>query len=119
MKNIFSYLREIFSNTPEPAPDPEELKASFKKRYGLFRGLLTANNNALQAMAELEKIYYSGDSYRMAAVRSKVTAILVNVFKMIKNLREMSGGRYEELETIFENIGRELDTIFEHRPPRS
>jgi pyruvate,water dikinase len=119
MKNIFSYLREIFSNTPEPAPDPEELKASFKKRYGLFRGLLTANNNALQAMAELEKIYYSGESYRMAAVRSKVTAILVNVFKMIKNLREMSGGRYEELETIFENIGRELDAIFERRPQRS
>ena len=119
MKNIFSYLREIFSNTPEPAPDPEELKASFKKRYGLFRGLLTANNNALQAMAELEKIYYSGESYRMAAVRSKVTAILVNVFKMIKNLREMSGGRYEELETIFENIGRELDAIFTRRPQRS
>ncbi len=92
---------------PEPVLDPEELRATFKRRYGNFRSLLTANNNALQAMAELEKIYYSGDTYRMAVIRSKVTAILVNVYKMIRNLLEMSDGRYQDLETIFERIGHD------------
>ena len=118
MKNLFTFFKDLFSTTPEPPPDPEELQASFKKRYGHFRNLLTANNNALQAMAELEKLYYSGQSYRMAAIRSKVTAILVNVFKMVKNLREMAGGKYQELETIYESIGNELNTIFERRPNR-
>jgi pyruvate,water dikinase len=77
---------------------------------------LTANNNALQAMAELEKIYYSGESYRMAFIRSRITAILVNVYKMIRNLLEMSEGKYKELEIIFERIGNELEAIVEKKP---
>jgi pyruvate, water dikinase len=119
MKTIFRYFKDIFSSAPpEEVLDPEEIKARFKSRYGNFRSLLTANNNALQAMAELEKIYYSGDSYRMAVVRSKVTTILVNVFKMIHNLREMADGRYQELETIFERIGNDLSAIFDQKPAR-
>jgi pyruvate, water dikinase len=116
MKRIFSYFKDLFSATPEPVLPPEELKAAFKHRYGNFRSLLTANNNALQAMAELEKIYYSGDSYRMAVVRSKITTILVNVYKMIGNLRQMADGRYEELESIFERIGQDLDAIIGQKP---
>lgn len=119
MKKLYNYLKYVFSSTPPEEPlAPEELKASFKRRYGNFRSLLTANNNALQAMAELEKIYYSGDSYRMAIIRSKVTAILVNVYKMIRNLREMADGKYEELETIFERIGHDLEVILEQKPIR-
>ncbi|MFH0783392.1 MAG: PEP/pyruvate-binding domain-containing protein [Pseudomonadota bacterium] len=119
MKKLYNYLKYIFSSTPPEEPlDPEQLKANFKRRYGNFRGLLTANNNALQAMAELEKIYYSGDSYRMAVVRSKITTILVNVYKMIRNLREMADGRYQDLETIFEQIGNDLEVIIEKKPKR-
>ncbi len=121
MKKIFNYLKYIFSSAPHPQEirlSPEELKVNFKRRYGNFRSLLTANNNALQAMAELEKIYYSGDSYRMAVIRSKITAIIVNVYKMICNLREMADGNYAELETIFERIGHDLETILEQKPVR-
>lgn len=67
-------------------------------------------------MAELEKLYYSGESYRMAVIRSKITAILVNVYKMIRNLREMSGGRYAELERKFEGISKQLGTIVDSIP---
>ncbi len=119
MKKLYNYLKYVFSATPAPTPiDPDELKATFKRRYGNFRSLLTANNNALQAMAELEKIYYSGDSYRMAIIRSKITTILVNVYKMVSNLREMADGRYQDLETIFEKIGNDLEVILEHKPAR-
>ena len=117
MKNIFKYFKELFSSTPAGEPlDPEEIKLNFKRRYGNFRSLLTANNNALQAMAELEKIYYSGDSYRMAVVRSKITTILVNVYKMVRNLRAMAEDKYQELETIFEKIGHELENIIDRKP---
>ena len=66
-------------------------------------------------MAELEKIYYGGESYRMAVIRSKITTMLVNVYKMIRNLLEMSDGRYRDLETIFERIGHDLDEIIERK----
>jgi pyruvate,water dikinase len=76
---------------------------------------LTANNNALQAMAELEKMYYSGESYRIAFVRSKITVILVNVYKMISNILEMSDGKYTELEKIFEKISNEISDIIDRK----
>lgn len=117
MQRIVSFFRNLFSSTgSSPQLSPEELRTAFRKRYSNFRGLLTANNNALQAMAELEKVYYSGESYRMAFIRSKITTILVNVFKMIRNLLEMSEGRYKELETIFERISNDLDAIIEYKP---
>lgn len=67
-------------------------------------------------MADLEKIYYSGESFRMAFVRSKITVILVNVYKMIHNLLEMSDGKYKELKIIFEKISYDLDDIIERKP---
>jgi pyruvate,water dikinase len=118
MRRIISFLKDIFflDSSDQPEQSPEELRNMFRKRYGNFRGLLTANNNALQAMAELEKAYYGGESYRMAFIRLKVTTILVNVFKMIRNLLDMSEGKYKDLETIFERIGNDLDAIIEKKP---
>ena len=111
MRRIFNFLRQSLFFKPQPNANPEELRAAFTRRYANFRSLLTANNNALQAMAELEKAYYSGESYRMAFVRSKISAILVNVYKMIRNILEMSDGKYTELEKIFEKISNELHEI--------
>lgn len=111
MRRAFKILKHRLFGQPRPILSPAELRADFAKRYAHFRNLLTANNNALQAMAELEKAYYSGESYRMAFVRSKVSAILINVYKMISNILAMSDGKYTELERIYEKISNELDKI--------
>lgn len=115
MRRIFTFLKQSLFPEPQPSLSPEQLRADFTKRYAHFRSLLTANNNALQAMAELEKMYYSGESYRMAFVRSKISAILVNVYKMIRNILEMSDGKYTELERIFEEISNDLSKIVEKK----
>ena len=104
MQRIISFFRNMFSSVSTPQHSPEDLRDAFRNRYVNFRALLTANNNALQAMADLEKIYYGGGSYRMAVVRSKITTMLVNVYKMIRNLLAMSDGRYRDLETIFDRV---------------
>ena len=67
-------------------------------------------------MAELEALYYSGESYRMAAIRAKTLSILLNIYKMIGNLIEMSGGKYRELENIFEKIKNDIDAIICRTP---
>jgi pyruvate,water dikinase len=115
MRRIFTFLKQSLFAEPQPSLSPEELRSAFIKRYAYFRSLLTANNNALQAMAELEKVYYSGESYRMAFVRSKISAILVNVYKMIRNILEMSDGKYTELEGIFDKISNDLSEIVERK----
>ena len=115
MHRIIAFLKNLLFPVALPQQSPEELRIAFRNRYRHFRNLLTANNNALQAMAELEKIYYGGDSYRMAVIRSKITTILVNVFKMIRSLLEMSDGRYTDLEKIFEKISEDLDGIIERK----
>jgi len=116
MYKIITYLKELLSPVSTSCKGPGELSIDFRQRYGRFRSLLTANNNALQAMAELERMYYSGESYRMMDIRSKITTILVNVYKMINNLLEMSDGKYHELETLFEGIGHDLEAIIERKP---
>ncbi|HBG18770.1 MAG TPA: hypothetical protein DDY32_05715, partial [Desulfobulbaceae bacterium] len=118
MLRIFSYLKESLFPAPPPELSYEEFCDGFRKRYSHFRSLLTANNNALQAMADLEKIYYGGESYRMAVIRSKITTILVNVYKMVRSLLAMSPGRYGELEKIFDSIGSGLEQIVERTPAR-
>lgn len=115
MRRIFSFLKESLFAESQSKLTPDELRTDFIKRYANFRSLLTANNNALQAMAELEKVYYSGESYRMAFVRSKISAILVNVYKVIRNILEMSDGKYTELERIFEKISNEISEIVEKK----
>ncbi len=117
MKNPFQSLIDIF-RTPSPAPmDMEELRAIFARRYLLFRRLLTANNNALQAMAELEKLYHGQSPYRMADIHHRITTIQINVYRMVTNLLEMADGRYARLEKIVEHITAELDTLLQQQPP--
>jgi pyruvate, water dikinase len=115
MRRIFTFLKQSLFAEPQSTLSPEELRTAFAKRYANFRGLLTANNNALQAMAELEKMYYSGESYRMAFVRSKISAIFINVYKMIRNILAMSDGKYTELERIFEKISNDIAEIVEKK----
>ncbi len=117
MRRIFQAIKRSLFSEPQGIASQEDLRTDFTRRYANFRTLLTANNNALQAMAELEKAYYSGESYRMAFVRSKISTILVNVYKMIRNIHEMSGGKYGELEKIFEKISNDLDQIVARKHP--
>ncbi len=116
MQALLSSLKRLLHR--DPPPTPEQLREEFAEKYKNFRSLLTANNNALQAMAELEKIYYSGESYRMAAVRSRVTTIIVNVYKMVKGLQAMSLSGYDEIGKRLEVISAGIEEILERKPVR-
>ncbi len=117
MKKIFQSLINMFRQPPPVSMDMEQLRSIFARRYQLFRRLLTANNNALQAMAELEKLYHGQSSYRMADIHHRITTIQINVYKMVANLLEMADGRYARLEKIVEDISEELDSLLQWQPP--
>lgn len=92
--------------------DPEALRAAFRSRYHSFKVLLTANTRALEAMAELERAARGDRPFGMSLVRANVTAVTVNVFRIIRHLDELAPGKYrslfDRLREIQERIHREI-----------
>lgn len=115
MKAIIDRIKRYLLHGAGPGPSTVELQSDFLARYRKFRSLLTANNNALEAMAEMEQALRTGQTFSAAFVRSRCTAIMVNVYKMIQSLMEMSGGRYHKLKKSFENISGKVDEILEQK----
>ena len=116
MANLFQRLKSLFSGgEPEPALSMEELRSAFKTRYHAFKLLLAANNTALQLMTDMEAALRSRHSFGMSFIRSHATATCVNVFAIIKYLNELTGNRYQGLETVFAAIERQIDAILTQR----
>ena len=116
MTGIVEWIKKTFRITAETGHSPEELQAAFKSRYIHFRALLTANNNALEAMAEMEQALQSGQTFSMAFVRSRSTRVLVNVYKIIQHMSEIAEGRYRQLEPLYEKISARVDAIINKMP---
>lgn len=92
--------------------DPEALRAAFRSRYHSFKLLLTANTRALEAMADMEMAARGDRPFGMSLVRANVTAVSVNVFRIIKHLDELAPGKYRALfqrfRQIQESVHREM-----------
>ncbi|MFA7383803.1 MAG: PEP/pyruvate-binding domain-containing protein [Desulfurivibrionaceae bacterium] len=101
----------------KPRLTPGELQAAFRSHYKEFRALLTANNNALELMAEMEQALTSGHPFGMTFVRGNCTAISVNIYKMIQHLTRLADGRYGELDQPFRAITRQLEQVIASRSP--
>ena len=115
MSPLLDRLISMFRSTPRLAPT--ELQAAFRGHYKEFRALLTANNNALELMAEMEQALGPGHPFGMAFIRGNCTALSVNIYKMIHHLTRLADGRYAELDQPFRHITRQLEQIIALRSP--
>lgn len=112
--NTLRRLLGLFSSAVRP--DLAALQETFRNNYLSFRSLLTANNNALEMMADLEQALADGQPFGMAFVRGHSTALSVNVYKMIKSVETLSGGKYAALEEAFSRITAEIEEVLERQP---
>ncbi len=115
MPTLLGKIKGFFSPST-PRADPETLRESFRARYRSFRSLLTANNNALELMAEMDEAMTRGQPFGMAFVRGHCTAASVNVYKMIQNLHELADGRYAGLDASFKEVSGQMEQILARRP---
>jgi len=113
---IFQRVRNFFGKWLSPQQDDARLRSSFQEHYKLFRSLLTANNNALELIAEMEQAFSSGRPFSMTFVHSHCTALSFQVYKMIQRLQELSDGRYGGLIPAFKAISDQMETILAARP---
>jgi pyruvate,water dikinase len=113
--SVIQRIKALFSSSSAEV-DPVVLQESFRSHYRNFRSLLTANNNALELMAEMEQTRAQGQPFGMAFVRGHCTAVSVNVYKMIQSLDELSGGKYQGLRASFKHISEEMEAILARQP---
>lgn len=68
-------------------------------------------------MTEMTHTLDSGRPFGMTFVRSRCTAINVNVYKMIRSLQELSGGKYPRLTDSFKYVSGQIQDILNKQPP--
>jgi pyruvate, water dikinase len=122
MTKLTQFLRAIFQRgrgDQEVLANVQELRAAFTSRYHNFKLLLTANNKALEIMSELEKALEGNQSFGMSFVRSRSTAISVNVFRIIKHLDSLAPGKYSDLYERFRIIQDAINrTLAQRKLPK-
>ena len=111
---MFRFLTRLFR--PRSQLGPEAIQSAFREHYRNFRALLTANNNALELMSVAENMLDSGKPFGMAFVRGELTALTVNVYKMVHSLVALSDGRYQDLHDRFRIITEQIETILARQP---
>ncbi|MEJ2037547.1 MAG: PEP/pyruvate-binding domain-containing protein [Desulfosarcinaceae bacterium] len=107
------------AKTADPPLGPEEaarLRTAFRERYHRFKLLLSANNRALERMAEIETALRGSEPFGMTFVRSACTEITVSVLRMIQSMEQLAPGKYAGLQPRFEAIRREVQILLEQRP---
>lgn len=114
---ILNALKKFFGLHVEKSEEETlSLRRSFQDHYRSFRSLLTANNNALELMAEMEQALSAGQPFSMAFVRGHCTAATVNIYKMVRNLHELSNGKYGGLDGAFNTISGSIEEILSRQP---
>jgi pyruvate, water dikinase len=98
----------------------EELRTAFRDRYHSFKVLLAANNKALEIMAEMEEALRGARPFGMSFVRANATAVLVNVFRIVKNLDQLAPRKYHDLFDQFKAIqGRINEVLSQRKQPKA
>lgn len=93
----------------------EAVRLAFTRRYLNFKSLLSTNDQVLEIITELEQALRSGQPFGMTLVRSRCTALSVNLFKIIQNLNAITSNRYPELFEVFQGIWEKIDLELKHK----
>jgi pyruvate,water dikinase len=88
--------------------DQEAQLARFRSNHVEFRALLTANNDFLTIVAELEESRLSDSLPHPAWVKKQVLRAAVDVHRMVRCLNAISDNRYPELAERYRSISDEL-----------
>jgi len=118
MGRFVTFLKKFLPDRSRSDPaEVESLRLDFKERYRNFKQLISANNKALEIMADIEQALQGERPFGMTFVRSSVTAVSVSVFRMIRKMNLLAPGKYEQLGTRFEEIKSAIDAILSRTKP--
>jgi pyruvate,water dikinase len=112
MINFRQIIRKIFPKQETvDTVDVDNLRLVFRERYAYFKQLISANNKALEIMAEIEGALQGNRPFGMAFVRACVTSASVSVFQMVDNLQRLAPEKYDALTPRFKAISQQIDEM--------
>jgi len=85
------------------------------EKFGHFKEFLGGNRNALRALAELEMLYYGGQSFTSADIAFQYEQLFGQVRALIKALNNLSEHRYALLNQQADAISAHVRRVL--RPP--
>jgi pyruvate,water dikinase len=107
-------LLDWFRKRKKPAAPPGP---SLKEIWQGFQQVLTANNESLIIMGDLEEKLAGRNGFDLPYLRTCVGALGQHLALLVSALQRMSGGRWPELENSFIRIREEIHRRLEERPP--
>jgi pyruvate,water dikinase len=120
MGRMLNRLKQLFSRGRRlDEAEVEPLRIEFKSRYHHFKLLLSANNQSLDIMAEIDEALTGKKPFGMKFVRARCTRISTHVFQIIQHLNRLAPGSYEPLQDRFREIQKCIHPFLEAPAPPS
>jgi pyruvate,water dikinase len=105
---LFSiFRRKKKASLPEPG-----LKDIFQG----FQQVMTANNESLAIMGQLEEKLSDGDGFDILFLRHRLDSLNRHLADLVSGLQHMSGGRWQELEKARIRLKEAIQQRLEERP---
>ncbi len=86
------------------------------EKYRYFKEFLGHNYVALQRLAELEQIYFTGAPFNMREVEERAQDLLISTRRLAEALDHMGGGRYAALAGVVARLGQEIAPLYYPSP---
>jgi pyruvate, water dikinase len=109
---VLFFLEVIGLRAPRPTTTRDQQMARFRRYYGAFRRLLTANDSFLLGVSDLnQRLVQKQEALGPAHVREATSRMLDDVRRMIESLNEISDGHHEALWPPFEAVKTALMAV--------
>ncbi len=113
---MFHRLFKIFSGKKDMLPNSSLGKKQFlRKKYSIFRDLLDLNNIALEHMADMSEKLSGEFLFDRTYIEVKTRQLYENVKEIIKNLNDLSLGKYSILYDRLNFISSQIEGILSRK----
>ena len=107
LSKLWSWLlgfAEIIGLREDRTSDNVALLSLFKLRYHEFRDLLTANNELLETIVDLEVLLRGDKMFGLALLKTKAVQAYASTRRMVESLQVISDNRYPSLVDALERV---------------
>lgn len=110
MRNLIQRLKR-FRGRFDKKDDEIAVKALFKVHYWHFKSLLRLNEHALRLMSLMEQALERDRPFAMPFIRSHITSLSIQVYKIIQKLNQLSADGYPGLFHAFERVQQAVESV--------
>lgn len=111
---MFEFLDFLFRKSKIGARISSD-KTAFKRKYRYFKNILAGNNRGLEIITDLEHIFYEDKPFSLAYVLAQAEILIGEVFNVVENLNDLSGGKYPALFDATDTISSSVLTDLERK----